>query len=104
MSCIFVSITVTYYRVKATHLTLGITLRLFICGVDCNNLKYNIEPVCESYDANSLGYLVCVRTYSNLLLCIYRVPHGDVITMLVHIFFFFFQNYCCVDLLSTFLL
>jgi hypothetical protein len=42
---IFVSIMVTYYRVKAILVILGITLRLFICGVGCNNLDDNIELV-----------------------------------------------------------
>jgi hypothetical protein len=74
---------VTYYRVTTTLVTLGITLGLFVRGVGCNNLNYNIKLVCEScYLVNSLGYLVCVLTYSNLMFCIYTVPRRGVITML----------------------
>jgi hypothetical protein len=35
-------------RVKATFVILGITARLFVRGVSCNNLDYNIELVCVS--------------------------------------------------------
>jgi hypothetical protein len=48
VSRIFVSVTVTYYRMNATLVTPGITLRLFVRGAGCNNLDYNRELVCES--------------------------------------------------------
>jgi Fe-S cluster assembly iron-binding protein IscA len=39
---------VTYSRVKAILVFLGITVRLFVRGVGCNDSDYNIELVCES--------------------------------------------------------
>jgi hypothetical protein len=74
---------VIYYRTAAILVILGIALRLFIRGVGCNNLDYNIELVCESCcQANSFGYLVRVLIYSNLILCIFTVPRGGVIIVL----------------------
>jgi hypothetical protein len=81
VSRIFVSIVVTYYRVKPILVNLVITLRLFIHGLGSNNSDYIIELECERcYYAKYLGYLV--RTYSNLMLCIYTVLRGGVSTVL----------------------